>query len=116
MIPETRRATGYHTPRRSQPDSHRQRRRPADEVSPPSLDAQARSRRTKIMAHPRTKRATAITWALCILGFGGTAALIVTLGAGDVLGAVASTGWGIAAVAAWRAVPLLVATLGWRAF
>lgn len=67
------------------------------------------------MATPRRVRSRALGWTLFTLGLGGIAALIVLFGAADVLEAFARVGWGIAAVTAWRAIPLLVATRGWRA-
>lgn len=60
------------------------------------------------------QRSRALAWILFTLGLGGTAVLVVFYGAGDVLEAASSVGWGIAAVAAWRAVPLFVSTLAWR--
>lgn len=67
------------------------------------------------MATPRRVRSRALGWILFTLGLGSIATLIVLLGAADVLEAFTRVGWGIAAVAAWRAIPILVATRGWRA-
>ena len=64
---------------------------------------------------PRGGRRKALAWTLFMVGLAGAGALVVVFGAGDVLDAVRRVGWGIAAVCAWRAVPLLASTLAWRA-
>lgn len=67
------------------------------------------------MAMSPRVRSRAPSWILFTLGLGGIAALVVLLGAADVLEAFARVGWGIAAVSVWRVIPILAATRGWRA-
>ena len=64
---------------------------------------------------PGGGRRKVLAWTLLVVGLAGAGALVVVFGAGDVLDAVRRVGWGILAVCAWRAVPLLASTLAWRA-
>src|SRR5437879_3612188 len=59
-----------------------------------------------------------ITLTACILGFAGVALftiLMIRQGATQVVAAVSTAGWGIAAVVAFHLVPLLLDTLAWGA-
>jgi putative membrane protein len=63
----------------------------------------------------RRGRRKALAWTLCLIGLAGASVLVVVFGAKDVLDAVRRVGWGIAAVCAWRAIPLVLSTNAWRA-
>jgi putative membrane protein len=53
-------------------------------------------------------------YVLWLAGFGLFVALIGAQGVGDVAGAIAAAGWGLALVVAWHFAPMLADTIAWR--